>query len=206
MLDAAHNAGPIVMAVGGRHVVAVVCTHAHNDRVTVAPELGEALDAPALVHPRDDVLWRIPSARAAANRAVHAGIHHPPRDPAWRGAATSTLALTASALRQPTSARSRNRNVGVGRRLPNSLTCRGALTSRLVTLSPRWRTLELHGCAVCSATAGGSESAGYRRLRRWRVRGGLQRRRLDAHRGGFSGAAAAPVRASGIVRRMCGDA
>jgi hypothetical protein len=29
---------------------------------------------------------------------------------------------------------------------------------------------------------------------------------LDAHRGGVSGAAAAPVRASGIVRRMCGDA
>jgi len=49
VLDAAHNAGPIVMAVGGRHVVAVVCTHAHNDHVTVAPELGEALDAPALV-------------------------------------------------------------------------------------------------------------------------------------------------------------
>jgi glyoxylase-like metal-dependent hydrolase (beta-lactamase superfamily II) len=52
VLDAAHDAGPIVMAVGGRHVVAVVCMHGHNDHVTVARELGEALDTPALVHPR----------------------------------------------------------------------------------------------------------------------------------------------------------
>ena len=59
MFDAAHDAGPIVMAVGGRNVVAVVCTHGHNDHVTVAPELGEALDAPVLLHPADDVLWRM---------------------------------------------------------------------------------------------------------------------------------------------------
>ena len=34
VFDAAHDAGPIVMAVGGRNVVAVVCTHGHNDHVT----------------------------------------------------------------------------------------------------------------------------------------------------------------------------
>jgi glyoxylase-like metal-dependent hydrolase (beta-lactamase superfamily II) len=39
--------------------VAVVCTHGHNDHVTVAPELGETLDAPVLLHPADDVLWRM---------------------------------------------------------------------------------------------------------------------------------------------------
>ena len=59
VFDAAHDAGPIVLAVGGRHVVAVVCTHGHNDHVTVAPELGEALDAPVLLHPADEVLWRM---------------------------------------------------------------------------------------------------------------------------------------------------
>ena len=59
VFDAAHDAGPIVDAVGGRNVVAVVCTHGHNDHVTVAPELGEALDAPVLLHPADDVLWRM---------------------------------------------------------------------------------------------------------------------------------------------------
>ena len=59
VFDAAHDAGPIVMAVGGRNVVAVVCTHGHNDHITVAPELSEALDAPVLLHPADDVLWRM---------------------------------------------------------------------------------------------------------------------------------------------------
>jgi len=59
IFDAAHTAAPIVTAVGGRNVVAVVCTHGHNDHVTVAPELGEALDAPVLLHPGDDVLWRM---------------------------------------------------------------------------------------------------------------------------------------------------
>ena len=59
VFDAAHDAGPIVNAVGGRNVVAVVCTHGHNDHITVAPELGETLDAPVLLHPADDVLWRM---------------------------------------------------------------------------------------------------------------------------------------------------
>ena len=31
-----------IEAVAGRNVVAVVCTHGHNDHITVAPELGAA--------------------------------------------------------------------------------------------------------------------------------------------------------------------
>jgi glyoxylase-like metal-dependent hydrolase (beta-lactamase superfamily II) len=59
VFDAAHTAQPIIDAVAGRNVVAVVCTHGHNDHVTVAPELGEALDAPVLLHAGDEVLWRM---------------------------------------------------------------------------------------------------------------------------------------------------
>ncbi|HEY3994678.1 MAG TPA: MBL fold metallo-hydrolase [Mycobacterium sp.] len=59
VFDAAHTAEPIVQAVGRRRVVAVVCTHGHNDHVTVAPELGATLDAPVLLHPADQVLWRM---------------------------------------------------------------------------------------------------------------------------------------------------
>ena len=59
VFDAAHSADPIIAVVRGRNVVAVVCTHGHNDHVTVAPELGEALDAPVLLHPADDVLWQM---------------------------------------------------------------------------------------------------------------------------------------------------
>lgn len=59
VFDAAHTAEPIVQAVAGRKVVAVVCTHGHNDHVTVAPELGDAFDAPVLLHPGDEMLWRM---------------------------------------------------------------------------------------------------------------------------------------------------
>ncbi|WP_170064246.1 MBL fold metallo-hydrolase [Mycobacterium aquaticum] len=58
VFDAAHTAAPIIDAVNGRNVVAVVCTHGHNDHITVAPELSKALDAPVLLHPADEMLWR----------------------------------------------------------------------------------------------------------------------------------------------------
>ncbi|MBY8863375.1 MBL fold metallo-hydrolase [Nocardia sp. CA2R105] len=57
VIDAAHDAEPIIAAVGGRNVVAVICTHAHNDHVTVAPQLGKALYAPVLLHPAEKQLW-----------------------------------------------------------------------------------------------------------------------------------------------------
>ncbi|MFI6365714.1 MBL fold metallo-hydrolase [Nocardia sp. NPDC050630] len=59
IVDAAHNADAIIAAVGNREVRAVVCTHGHNDHVTVAPELAKRLDAPILLHPGDDPLWRM---------------------------------------------------------------------------------------------------------------------------------------------------
>ncbi|NIL92548.1 Hydroxyacylglutathione hydrolase [Rhodococcus fascians] len=58
VIDAAHTAQPIIDAVAGRHVNAVLCTHGHNDHVAVAPELGHELHAPILLHPGDDVLWK----------------------------------------------------------------------------------------------------------------------------------------------------
>lgn len=57
VIDAAHDAQAIEDAVGGRHVVAVVCTHGHNDHITVAPQLSADLDAPVLLNPADTMLW-----------------------------------------------------------------------------------------------------------------------------------------------------
>ena len=57
VIDAAHDAKAIEDAVAGRHVVAVVCTHGHNDHITVAPQLGADLDAPVLLNPADTMLW-----------------------------------------------------------------------------------------------------------------------------------------------------
>lgn len=58
VFDAAHTAEPIIEAVDGREVVAVICTHGHNDHVTVAPQLSDAFGAPILLHPADEMLWR----------------------------------------------------------------------------------------------------------------------------------------------------
>jgi glyoxylase-like metal-dependent hydrolase (beta-lactamase superfamily II) len=59
VVDAPHDVDAIEAAVGGRRVVAIACTHAHDDHVNVAPELGRRLGAPVLLHPADDVLWRM---------------------------------------------------------------------------------------------------------------------------------------------------
>lgn len=59
VLDAPHDAGAIESAVAGRRVVAICCTHAHDDHVNVAPELRRRLGAPILLHPDDHVLWRL---------------------------------------------------------------------------------------------------------------------------------------------------
>ncbi|TQR85260.1 MBL fold metallo-hydrolase [Mycobacterium hodleri] len=58
IVDAAHTAEQIVGAVAGRNVVAVVVTHGHDDHVTVAPQLADAMHAPVLLHPGDDMLWQ----------------------------------------------------------------------------------------------------------------------------------------------------
>jgi glyoxylase-like metal-dependent hydrolase (beta-lactamase superfamily II) len=57
VIDAAHDAEAIRRAVGSRTVVAIVCTHAHDDHVNAAPALAAATGAPVLLHPADRVLW-----------------------------------------------------------------------------------------------------------------------------------------------------
>jgi glyoxylase-like metal-dependent hydrolase (beta-lactamase superfamily II) len=57
VIDAAHEAAPIVAAVGARRVAGILCTHGHNDHINVAVELAEALDAPVALHPDDRMLW-----------------------------------------------------------------------------------------------------------------------------------------------------
>jgi glyoxylase-like metal-dependent hydrolase (beta-lactamase superfamily II) len=57
VIDAAHEAQPILDAVAGRRVTAIVCTHAHNDHVNAAPALASATGAPVRLHPDDAELW-----------------------------------------------------------------------------------------------------------------------------------------------------
>jgi glyoxylase-like metal-dependent hydrolase (beta-lactamase superfamily II) len=57
VIDAPHDLAPILELVGDRTVRAVLCTHAHDDHVRVAPTLGAAVGAPVLLHPMDLPLW-----------------------------------------------------------------------------------------------------------------------------------------------------
>ncbi len=59
VVDAPHRAAPIVEAVGGRRVTAIVLTHGHNDHVTAAVDLREATGAPIWFHPADTMLWEM---------------------------------------------------------------------------------------------------------------------------------------------------
>ena len=59
VIDAPHSVEGILALVGDRRVTAIVCTHAHDDHVVVAPALREAVTAPVLLHPAERPLWEM---------------------------------------------------------------------------------------------------------------------------------------------------
>ena len=59
VVDAAHDAGPVVEAVGGRTVRLIACTHGHNDHVNAAVALADATGAPIGLHHDDRMLWDV---------------------------------------------------------------------------------------------------------------------------------------------------
>lgn len=59
VIDAAHEAEAILAAVDGRRLVAVVCTHGHNDHINAAVDVATAHTAPILLHPQDRMLWDV---------------------------------------------------------------------------------------------------------------------------------------------------
>ncbi len=59
VIDAPHDVTGILDVVDGRTVKAILCTHAHDDHVRVAPELRERVGAPIFLHPDDRPLWEL---------------------------------------------------------------------------------------------------------------------------------------------------
>jgi glyoxylase-like metal-dependent hydrolase (beta-lactamase superfamily II) len=58
VIDAAHEAGPIIEAIDERSVVAIVCTHGHNDHINAALDVhGFAGRVPIALHDDDRMLW-----------------------------------------------------------------------------------------------------------------------------------------------------
>ena len=89
VIDAPHDAAPIMEAVGGRRVIAIVLTHGHNDHITAAPALREATGAPIWFNPGDRMLWD----------TVHEGVE--PDEALGEGTAFRVAAIRLTALHTP---------------------------------------------------------------------------------------------------------
>jgi glyoxylase-like metal-dependent hydrolase (beta-lactamase superfamily II) len=59
VIDAAHDAGAILTAIGDRRLAAVICTHGHNDHINAARQVSGDAGAKVLLHPGDQVLWQM---------------------------------------------------------------------------------------------------------------------------------------------------
>jgi glyoxylase-like metal-dependent hydrolase (beta-lactamase superfamily II) len=73
VIDAPHDAGPILDAIAGRRVTAIVLTHGHNDHLTAAPALRAATGAPIWLNPADRMLWDMVHRDAAPDRDLADG-------------------------------------------------------------------------------------------------------------------------------------
>ena len=89
VIDAPHDAAPIVEAIGGRRVTAIVLTHGHNDHITAAPALREATGAPIWFNPADRMLWDM----------THEGVD--PDEDLGEGTTFGVAGVTLSALHTP---------------------------------------------------------------------------------------------------------
>ena len=59
VIDAPHDVARILAVVGDRQVKAILCTHAHDDHVRVAPRLRSETQAPIFLHPDDRPVWEL---------------------------------------------------------------------------------------------------------------------------------------------------
>jgi len=59
VIDAPHDVDGILAVVGDRSVKAILCTHAHDDHVRMAPALRQRVHAPIFLHPDDRPLWEL---------------------------------------------------------------------------------------------------------------------------------------------------
>ena len=69
VIDAAHDADAILKAVGDRKLLAILCTHGHNDHIGAAAAVSAATGAPVWLHPADTMLWEMVFPADAAGAA-----------------------------------------------------------------------------------------------------------------------------------------
>lgn len=164
VVDAAHAAAPIVAAVAGRRVTAVVCTHGHNDHVNAAVALADATGAPVALHPADRMLWDVVHPGRAPDRDLADGellevagtrlqvLHTPGHSP---GGVCLHLPLAQAVFSGDTLFR--GGPGATGRSFSDFPTILDSIRERLLILPPATRVLTGHG----DATTIGAEAPDY---------------------------------------------
>ena len=152
VVDAPHDDDAIVAAVGGRRVLAVVATHAHDDHVARAPAVAQRLGAPVLLHPADRPVWELTHPASAATTDLTDGqvltvagtelhvLHTPGHTPGsvCLYAPDLGVVLTGDTLFQGGPG-------ATGRSFSDFPTIVESIRTRLLTLPPRTRVLTGHG-------------------------------------------------------------
>ncbi len=73
VVDAPHDLDALAAVVAGRRVVAIACTHAHDDHVALAPAAAERFDAPTMLHHADLEVWGLTHPAKDPDRMLHDG-------------------------------------------------------------------------------------------------------------------------------------
>jgi glyoxylase-like metal-dependent hydrolase (beta-lactamase superfamily II) len=163
VVDAAHDAGKILRAVGDRTVITVICTHGHNDHIDAAVELADATGAPVLLHPDDRMLWeavhpdRAPMTLTEGQHITTGGVpltvlHTPGHSPGSICLHVPDLAVVFSG-----DTLFRGGPGATGRSYSDFPTILESIRARLLTLPPDTRVLTGHG----DETTIGEESKDY---------------------------------------------
>lgn len=163
IVDAPHDADTILSAVSGRRVVAIACTHAHNDHVNAVADVVAVTGAPAYLCPEDTMLWE----------AVNGGLPFVPLNDADRlEVAGTVLEALHTPGHSPGGMCFHARELGIvftgdtlfcggpgatGRSYSDFPTILDSIRERLLTLPPDTRVLTGHG----DETTIGSEAESY---------------------------------------------
>ncbi|ABW12347.1 beta-lactamase domain protein [Parafrankia sp. EAN1pec] len=73
LIDAPHDAAAILAAIGDQRLVAILLTHAHDDHVGAALDVGDATEAEIWLHPADRALWDCTHPNRAPSREIEPG-------------------------------------------------------------------------------------------------------------------------------------